>query len=44
MFAKQLKIKQKKKQKDGFLGALIPTLCASLLGKMLTGKAKMTHY
>ena len=27
-----------KEQKGGFLGMLLSTLCASLLGKLLTGK------
>ena len=36
--AKQLKMKQKKKQRGRFLGILLGTLGASLLEKLLTGE------
>ena len=38
MLAKQLKMKQKKKQRGRFLGILLGTLGASLLEKLLTGE------
>ena len=39
MLAKQLKMKQRKQQqKGGFLGILVGTLAANLLGNMLAGK------
>ena len=41
MSVKQLKIKKKNK-KNGFLGMLIGTSVASILGSLLAGKAKIT--